>query len=144
MLCLIPGSLGETYGIHTDDCRTPCHCQQTEGNSLEFVLQCPRQAVQDSSRCGCMWLVVASKVFHRCCCCFLHSSLLLTKCFSSVKPREHGSPNSTALLQEAINLFNLCHPAEDFQDSLLSHIYVILEQMPSAQHICLDRSCYCW
>ena len=67
----------------------------------------------------------------------LEQTLALTNISSSSEPQEQGSAHVISMLQEILNLLNICSPSDNMLQKILNLIFVILEQMPNAHLITL-------
>lgn len=64
-----------------------------------------------------------------------HNTYSYTYFYSCIEPESLATINPVLLLQEALNLFNTCHPSEPFVSSLVSHVTDCLDQLPNAPRL---------
>ena len=55
--------------------------------------------------------------------------------FFFAEPESLSTINPVILLQEMINMFNTCHPSNQFISKLISHVTDCLDQLPNASRL---------
>ena len=143
---VIAGDVGEAVHVGADDGGAHGECYSPHGHPNTQLPRLCGQPLPNGSGRLCTWCVLYMHVLH------VHACITCAYAMSTVcsyplspchlppppEPHEQNSPHLISLMQEVLNLLNMCSSEKGLSEQLLVVMLDVIEQLPQSNLIALS------